>query len=287
MTELNVVVGLRKHHGDADDRSKVGSGDEWQGGQEFEKLLMPAEPRVRALAQFVNQLTEPLLVVDGRGVVLAANDCLRTTLRLDFEDDGNSASLVGQNLAELLAPGHRVLLPGFVSWYFARREDRGHAIAAEFDLILGDGTRERVAMRWMLLDDNCQSHVAVIAVEVVPALYGAATGVRHSRDPVVSTRGAIPNTGFGSGSTERRADHGVSTRAVLSSREREVMMLILDGNRVSTIANSLYLSENTVRNHLKRVYRKLGVCSIGELREAFHAAHAQPAQKSGLQPAVY
>jgi DNA-binding CsgD family transcriptional regulator len=64
-------------------------------------------------------------------------------------------------------------------------------------------------------------------------------------------------------------------RPVLSAREREIMQMVLHGKRVSTVAAALFLSENTVRNHLKRVYRKLGVASIGELRE-----RVQPSQKA-------
>jgi PAS domain S-box-containing protein len=56
-------------------------------------------------------------------------------------------------------------------------------------------------------------------------------------------------------------------KAELSRREQEVLHNVLDGKRVGTIASELFLSENTVRNHLKRIYRKLGVASLGELRE--------------------
>jgi DNA-binding CsgD family transcriptional regulator len=56
-------------------------------------------------------------------------------------------------------------------------------------------------------------------------------------------------------------------RSELSRREQEVLHFVLDGKRVGTIASALFLSENTVRNHLKRIYRKLGVGSLGELRE--------------------
>jgi DNA-binding CsgD family transcriptional regulator len=56
-------------------------------------------------------------------------------------------------------------------------------------------------------------------------------------------------------------------RSELSRREQEVLHFVLDGKRVGTIATALFLSENTVRNHLKRIYRKLGVGSLGELRE--------------------
>jgi len=55
--------------------------------------------------------------------------------------------------------------------------------------------------------------------------------------------------------------------AELSPREAEILSHMLAGQRVSTTARELYLSEHTVRNHLKRIYRKLGVHSLGELRE--------------------
>ena len=54
---------------------------------------------------------------------------------------------------------------------------------------------------------------------------------------------------------------------MLSHREREILDLVLDGNRVKTVAGTLYLSEHTVRNYLKRIYHKLDVHSLGELRE--------------------
>jgi DNA-binding NarL/FixJ family response regulator len=53
----------------------------------------------------------------------------------------------------------------------------------------------------------------------------------------------------------------------LSSREREVLHSLLAGQRVPTIARSFYLSPHTVRNHLKSIFRKLGVRSQIELLE--------------------
>jgi len=51
----------------------------------------------------------------------------------------------------------------------------------------------------------------------------------------------------------------------LSPRERDVLEHLLDGHRVSTISNRLEVSEHTVRNHLKSMFRKLGVHSQPEL----------------------
>ncbi|HEX7479256.1 MAG TPA: response regulator [Polyangiales bacterium] len=49
--------------------------------------------------------------------------------------------------------------------------------------------------------------------------------------------------------------------AVLSPREREVLALIAQGARTYDAAESLGISICTVRNHLKSVYRKVGVSS--------------------------
>jgi DNA-binding CsgD family transcriptional regulator len=51
----------------------------------------------------------------------------------------------------------------------------------------------------------------------------------------------------------------------LAAREVDVVFELLKGNRVSAIAQTLYLSQGTVRNHLSSAYRKLGVRNQQEL----------------------
>ncbi len=53
----------------------------------------------------------------------------------------------------------------------------------------------------------------------------------------------------------------------LSARERDVVVLLLEGHRVSTIAQRLFLSPHTVRNHLKAIFRKTKVGSQAALIE--------------------
>ena len=58
---------------------------------------------------------------------------------------------------------------------------------------------------------------------------------------------------------------------VLTARELEVVRLLLANGRVSSIAEALGVSPYTIRNHLRSVYRKLGVHSQVELiRELTH-----------------
>ena len=51
----------------------------------------------------------------------------------------------------------------------------------------------------------------------------------------------------------------------LSGREKEVVTLLLEGQRVTMIAEMLCVSPHTVRNHLKSIFRKVGVHSQAEL----------------------
>jgi len=53
--------------------------------------------------------------------------------------------------------------------------------------------------------------------------------------------------------------------ARLSEREREVFGLLVDGLRVGQVAKALFVSEHTVRNHLKSIFDKLDVHSQSEL----------------------
>jgi DNA-binding NarL/FixJ family response regulator len=50
----------------------------------------------------------------------------------------------------------------------------------------------------------------------------------------------------------------------LSSREREILQLLTDGQNNNAISDSLGISINTVEKHLKNIYNKLGVNSRTE-----------------------
>jgi PAS domain S-box-containing protein len=58
----------------------------------------------------------------------------------------------------------------------------------------------------------------------------------------------------------------------LSSRQHEVVRLLQEGSRVPTIAQQLYLSQSTVRNHLSAIFRKFGVSSQEELLRVLRRA---------------
>ncbi len=71
--------------------------------------------------------------------------------------------------------------------------------------------------------------------------------------------------------------HGVTERNVpglsrLTTRELEVVGLLLDGDRPPAIAAKLFLTQSTIRNHLAAVFAKLGVASQQELVDLFRIA---------------
>jgi DNA-binding CsgD family transcriptional regulator len=53
--------------------------------------------------------------------------------------------------------------------------------------------------------------------------------------------------------------------SLLSTRELEIVTLLLKGDRVPAIAKALFLTQSTVRNHLSAAFRKLHVTSQQEL----------------------
>jgi DNA-binding CsgD family transcriptional regulator len=64
------------------------------------------------------------------------------------------------------------------------------------------------------------------------------------------------------------------TTANLTEREGEIAGLLLRGHSAKSIARSLRISPGTVRNHMKKIYAKLGVSSQTELFAVFLEALA-------------
>ncbi len=84
------------------------------------------------------------------------------------------------------------------------------------------------------------------------ALNGARAGFR------VAGEGSHVN-GMSGGRGQDGAD--ADSARGLSAREAEVMSLIADGQTNGQIAARLFLAEKTVKNHVRRIYSKLGVGS--------------------------
>lgn len=79
-----------------------------------------------------------------------------------------------------------------------------------------------------------------------------------------ATPGESLSPGPGNGKTVRE-------RAQLSQREREIIVLIAQGYKNKEIAEKMFITEQTVKNHLHNVFDKLGVSDRLEL--ALYAIH--------------
>ena len=58
-----------------------------------------------------------------------------------------------------------------------------------------------------------------------------------------------------------------STADDLTPQERQIAVLLVDGNSIREAAARLFLSPKTVEYHLRKVYAKLGIHSRTELTE--------------------
>jgi DNA-binding CsgD family transcriptional regulator len=61
----------------------------------------------------------------------------------------------------------------------------------------------------------------------------------------------------------------------ISNREREIMDLILQGKSNKEIEDLLFISYNTVKNHIYNIYQKMGVNSRGQMIHAVLQARRQ------------
>jgi DNA-binding NarL/FixJ family response regulator len=112
----------------------------------------------------------------------------------------------------------------------------------------------------------------------VPGLNGGATAL-NGRTPGIN--GAARPNGHASrhpGLRHGTAAEGGDEQASLglSARELEVMSLIAGGHTNGEIAAHLFLAEKTVKNHVRRIYSKLGVDSRAAAIAHWLATRAAP-----------
>jgi DNA-binding NarL/FixJ family response regulator len=62
-----------------------------------------------------------------------------------------------------------------------------------------------------------------------------------------------------------QTDEIVSSREMLTSRQREILQLIAEGNSTKMIADKLYISVKTVETHRAQLMKKLGIYDIAGL----------------------
>lgn len=109
---------------------------------------------------------------------------------------------------------------------------------------------------------------------VFEALKAGAVGYLLKRTPPAELLAALEDVRAGgapmSGSVARnvvesfRLPASPEAGAALSAREREVLALLAQGYRYREVAEALFVSPETVRTHIRRIYEKLHVRSRAE-----------------------
>lgn len=72
--------------------------------------------------------------------------------------------------------------------------------------------------------------------------------------------------------------------SLISERESAVLNLVIKGNTNPVIASHLFISVNTVKNHLKNIYKKMGVSSrtqaVAKYLETSNETHSTEANNT-------
>ena len=253
-------------------------------------------PMVDSLTVMLRELSDAIVLFDMEGHCLFANPTFDALLGLDaLGSSGNGLSpawIAMEERAqwELLLDLHRserahVLGLLTVNSALVRLNGERILVSVTSDRLLGDDGfavavlflfRHRVGDR---LNSAAETHVAIKELwDVVDGLKARLVERPHSRstsslrDKTVQThaRGQSHDRNEVASQVEpadcAQPDHAAS----LTAREQEILEQILRGLRVATIATKMFLSEHTVRNHLKSIHRKLGMHSTAEIREALH-----------------
>lgn len=120
-----------------------------------------------------------------------------------------------------------------------------------------------VPVLWLVVPDRSPANGAVVRSQ----------RERDLEDALTKVSAELSRVGVATEAQSSQANLERPELSRLSPRERDVLEHLLDGHRVSTISQRLVVSEHTVRNHLKSMFRKLGVHSQPELIDFVRDGH--------------
>jgi PAS domain S-box-containing protein len=216
-------------------------------------------PRSSDLEGLLDQLPVGLLWHDNRGRIFFANAWLLEVLgyaphELRGESLWNVVRIPEQR--EHVVRTYESLVPSSrdASLLLVCTHARGAPLALHVDLRgeFDEGGQPR-AFAWAL---RMPEPIAAGVASSLEALARATAKLERLVDATGSAPPANP---------VQEAEVTPSELARLSPRERQVAELLLEGESPSSMAAKLSVSEHTVRNHLKGIYRRLGVHSKDEL----------------------
>jgi DNA-binding NarL/FixJ family response regulator len=128
-------------------------------------------------------------------------------------------------------------------------------------LIVGPGCADDLGWLRAIRKDSQLLHVVVVvAAEATPDVAGAAfaAGATAVISDTARTGNLASTLALAAAGSGKRDDFG------LSEREVEILELVARGSSNAQIARALWVSDQTVKFHLSRIYKKLGVSSRTE-----------------------
>lgn len=75
----------------------------------------------------------------------------------------------------------------------------------------------------------------------------------------------IPNNEYGQRLLIHQVSHAAETEKLFSSRETEIIQLLIEGSNSRRIGEKLFISHETVRTHRKNILKKAGLHSTAQL----------------------
>ncbi len=218
-------------------------------------------PTLEGVMQGIDQLGCGVIVENRDGILRYAN---RRILELTGYEP---ADLDGQPIAKLV--------PEELHEYLRAEQVKTHAGDARTRLSAlrrKDGRAIPVAVSPHWIENTPRGEPVVISVVIDLAEIhtarpiGASAGSLAHELANVASR--LQSLSF-SASLSDRAGVPIDDPSLrdLSTRERQILVLLVQSMRVPAIAEQLFIAQSTVRNHLKAIYRKVGVASQRELIE--------------------
>lgn len=206
---------------------------------------------VLPLRSLFDAMTDGVLVTNEAGERTYSNPSLDTLVGTDAREPLNS-------------PAPPAFLPASLHARYGQHvvaARRGDALSLEWSIATSNGDEIPVVVKTMPVRVNGSSTPAAYFWLFVPNVPGADSRVVALERALDRIAHEVRQVSNGSGEPQSPARLPVE----LSARESEVVGMLMEGHRVAGVAEILCVSPHTVRNHLKSVFRKLGVHSQAEL----------------------